>query len=274
MRRSPALIEARAVERSVVVFLDFREEGSIGAEGVDERLERLAVRLESERIRRLGVGAARLRQLLCQSQLLRQKRFELTQQRGLTIVAAGEHLEEAVGDVLGGGSSKRGGLVPPRGPPTAGAAAGAAAGAEELGGERAPRGGGGGGETTRIFRALASVGGVSRAPGRGGRTGALTGEPASDVVERTDRAVVAVEGARVAGEIARGRRRALQTRGGRPCTMDASIRLGEGWTRLLPLFRIKGRTESPICRGETEATLLDTAERDRCRQRASRHEHA
>ena len=98
----------------------------------------LAVRLESERIRRLGVGAARLRQLLRQSQLLRQKRFELTQQRGLTIVAAGEHLEEAVGDVLGGGSSKRGGLVPPRGPPTAGAAAGAAAGAEELGGERAP----------------------------------------------------------------------------------------------------------------------------------------
>ena len=41
-----------------------------------------------------------------------------------------------------------------------------------------------------------------------------------------------------------------------------------------PYLGIKGRTESPICRGETEATLLDTAERDRCRQRASRHEHA
>ena len=171
----------------------------------------------------------------------------------------------------GGGSSKRGGLVPPRGPPTAGAARAPPPVPKSSADELALRGGGGRGETTRIFRALASVGGVSARPDE-------EDEPARsrarDVVERTDRAVVAVEGARVAGEIARGRRRALQTRGGRPCTMDASIRLGEGWTRPSPYLGINGRTESPICRGETEATLLDTAERDRRRRRASRHEHA
>ena len=74
------------------MFLDFREEGSIGAEGVDERLERLAVRLESERIRRLGVGAARLRQLLCQSQLLRQKRT--SKETGLLRYALCRHPQE------------------------------------------------------------------------------------------------------------------------------------------------------------------------------------